>query len=125
MLRDHIILAIGWIAFGVLHSILATSRCKLLIKNLLGSQCRFYRLYYTSFALVTFVIAMYMLIRVPSPHLFEPGLLSMAVGVLITITGVSIMIICIAKYFMQLSGLRDLIEERTRNELMITGIHRS
>jgi protein-S-isoprenylcysteine O-methyltransferase Ste14 len=34
------------------------------------------------------------------------------------------MSICVGKYFMQLSGLKGLIHNKTNNELMITGVHK-
>ncbi|RYF83316.1 MAG: isoprenylcysteine carboxylmethyltransferase family protein, partial [Chitinophagaceae bacterium] len=47
-----------------------------------------------------------------------------AAGYLVTITGFGIMLTCIRKYFMSLSGLRSLFQETTYPELIISGIHR-
>jgi methanethiol S-methyltransferase len=51
-------------------------------------------------------------------------MVSLVIGIIIAFSGLLIMCICILKYFMQLSGLKGLIENRMNNELMITGIHK-
>jgi protein-S-isoprenylcysteine O-methyltransferase Ste14 len=44
--------------------------------------------------------------------------------VLVSVTGLLIMGICIKKYFLSLSGLKSLFQEKPAHELMIGGIHR-
>lgn len=46
-------------------------------------------------------------------------------GSIIAIAGITVMGICIRKYFAHLSGIRSLyMIEKNQNELMITGIHK-
>jgi len=123
MINSHVILASGWILFCVLHSAFASSRCKNWFQEHMGKQSRFYRLYYTIFALISFAAVIIDLLLVPSYRLFRPNPFTIICGTIVSSIGLMIMAICIGKYFMQLSGLKGLIEEETRNELMVTGIH--
>jgi len=90
----------------------------------MGRQYKFYRLYYTVFAFVGLAIILFYQITILSYRIFTPTTVSSVLGIIIAFSGLLIMSICILKYFMQLSGVKGLIENRTSNELMITGIHK-
>ena len=90
----------------------------------MGAYFRVYRLYYTLFAFVGFAAIIYYLLIIPSYRIFQTNIFTMIIGGDATIAGGLIVLICIGKYFFQLSGLRSLMEERKSNELMITGIHK-
>jgi len=124
MISSHIILAVAWILYCVLHSILASSKFKQFANDKMGRQYKFYRLYYTVFAFVGLAIILFYQITILSYRIFTPTTVSSVLGIIIAFSGLLIMSICILKYFMQLSGVKGLIENRTSNELMITGIHK-
>jgi len=124
MLLNHIILAILWIAYGVLHSVLASVGVKQKMQRLLGDRFKHYRLAYTLFAFLSLVAVVGYQIRIETIHFYKPSFLVVALGYLVTITGFGIMLTCIKKYFMSLSGLRSLFRETTYPELIISGIHR-
>jgi len=124
MIISHIIIATAWILYCVLHSVFASSKFKRFANDKMGRQYRLYRLYYSVFAFAGFVLLLFYQITIPSYRFFAPNALSLVLGMIIAFSGLLIMSICILKYFMQLSGLKGLIENRTSNELMITGIHR-
>ena len=124
MIKSHIILAAGWVVFCTLHSVFAALGFKQIAKKWMGRQYKFYRLYYTIFAFISFAIVMIYLFLMHSYRLFAINAYTIISGSIISLFGLTIMGICIVKYFMQLSGLKGLIENKTRNELMITGIHR-
>ena len=86
-------------------------------------QYKFYRLYYTIFALGSFALIMIYLFAISSYKLFTIDWITIFSGSIVAVFGLVIMSICIIKYFMQLSGLKKMIEYKTSNELMITGIH--
>ena len=88
------------------------------------SHYKYYRLYYTLFAAVTLVGILIYQVSMNSYQLFEATATSLVLGIVIAFLGLSIMCVCILKYFMQLSGLKGLIEDTNTNELMITGIHK-
>lgn len=89
----------------------------------MGKQFRFCRLYYTIFAVISFAIVILDLLLMPSYRLFRTNSFTIVCGTIVSSTGLAIVTMCVVKYFMQLSGLKGLIEEETRNELMVTGIH--
>jgi len=123
-MRSHLILAGAWILFCLLHSLLASPRFKQSVQSAMGSGFKFYRLYYTIFASLTFFAVIIYNVAMRSFKLFSSTGISITMGLLICAIGLTIMGVCIVKYFMQLSGLRGLFENRNNNALMITGIHK-
>lgn len=93
-------------------------------KRQMGYHYKFYRLYYTVFAFVNLAAVLIPMLVISSPELFTPSKKTIIGGSVVAVAGLIIMGICIGKYFMQLSGLKGLIEGKTKNELMITGIHK-
>lgn len=119
-------LALGWIFFCVLHSLLASIKLKQLLSKKWGAGFKYYRLYYTLFAFASFAAVLCYQLMLPSPFIFSPTAVSYTTGILIGISGLGIMAVCIKKYFSNLSGLKTLFadEVKTGNSLIITGIHR-
>lgn len=124
MLVSHIILAVLWIVYCVLHSLFASLAFKKWMETLTDKHFRLYRLYYTLFAFISLTGIILYQFSISQKIIFKSNSFTLAIGSLVSITGLIIMAICIRKYFMQLSGLRSLIENRTGNKLMITGIHK-
>lgn len=124
MLLNHIILAILWLLYCILHSVLASLYVKQMVKKYTGRHYRYYRLFYTVFAAVSLLAIVYYQLFSYSPWLFDPWLFPGLAGLLIAIAGLVIMGICIKKYFLSLSGLKSLFQESPAAELMIAGIHR-
>ena len=123
MILNHIILATLWIAYCVLHSVLASESIKKKIRSRMKNYKR-YRLLYTLFAFVFLALLIYYQIRISTIELFPSRNLIFISGILISFSGLILMLICIRKYFMNLSGLRSLFIENFSNELQITGIHK-
>jgi protein-S-isoprenylcysteine O-methyltransferase Ste14 len=122
MILNHIILATLWIAYCVLHSVLASQW----LKRKLRSQMKnftWYRLWYTLFAFVFLAGLLYYQISISTVSLFNQNNFTLVAGVLLSFFGLMLMLVCIRKYFMSLSGLRSLIVENFSNELQITGVH--
>jgi len=90
----------------------------------MGAHYKFYRLYYSTFALIGFTALIYFLLVLPSWKVFQVNYITKIIGGAVTVFGGAAVFICIWKYFFQLSGLKTLIEERKTNDLMITGIHK-
>lgn len=124
MLESHIILAVGWILFCAFHSVFASPKFKQLVERRMGNQYKYYRVYYTVFAFASFAAIMIYLFEMTSYKLFTSATGTIISGILMAGTGIVIVIICIIKYFMQVSGLKGLIQDKMNNELMITGVHK-
>lgn len=124
MIKEHILLAVLWVLYGVLHSLLADTGVKGWLSQRMGRLAVHYRLIYTLFAFVTLVAVLLYQVRLASPLLYTGFPAFKIIGAFITLAGLSLMLFCIRKYFMSLSGLRTLVQpEKAGAELMITGIH--
>lgn len=123
MLQNHLILAMLWIVYCVLHSVLASQS----LKNRLRQRMRNYKLYrvwYTLFAFVFLIALVYYQVKMPTIALFSLNSLIMIAGIIVSFSGLLLMLVCIRKYFMSLSGLRSLFIENYSNQLQITGVHK-
>ena len=123
MILNHIILAVLWVVYCVLHSVLASEWLKRKLRQRMKAYKR-YRLWYTLFAFVFLVAIVYYQIQLSTSNLFQTNNLIFVMGFIISSFGLVLMFICIRKYFMNLSGLRSLFIENFSNELQITGIHK-
>jgi protein-S-isoprenylcysteine O-methyltransferase Ste14 len=124
MITNHILLAVAWSSYCILHSVFASLWFKEKVRTLLKEDYRHYRLLYTLFAFIGFLTILFFQVSIASPPIYKITTTSKIIGGLIGLTGLLVMLFCIKKYFMQLSGLKALIQNRINNELMITGIHK-
>jgi methanethiol S-methyltransferase len=124
MLISHIILAFYWILYCFLHSLLADLGFKKNMQVLLGKGFRYYRLGYTLFAFIGLGLIIWYQYQLPVIYIFEADTLLLAAGAIISVVGLIIMAACIKKYFLSLSGLLSLVQEKTKAQLMIGGLHR-
>ena len=125
MLKQHIILGIGWMIFCVLHSLLADTGIKKKLASANPNLYKYYRLFYTLFAFATLIGVFVYQFNLNSPLLFFGSTAINIFGWMATAAGATIMIICIKKYFLSLSGLKSLFANQVvANELRIDGIHR-
>ena len=124
MIKEHILLAVFWILYGVLHSLFADTGVKTWLSRRMGRLAVHYRLIYTLFAFITLVAVLLYQVRMTSPLLYTGFPALKIIGAFISLAGLSLMLFCIRKYFMSLSGLRTLVQpEKAGAELMITDIH--
>lgn len=123
MLVNHIILAMLWIVYCVLHSVLAAERLKTKLKQRMKNY-KFYRLWYSLFAFIFLAALIYYQVKIPTITLFSLTNVILIAGLIIGASGLLLMLVCIRKYFMSLSGIRSLFIENYSNELQITGIHK-
>jgi methanethiol S-methyltransferase len=124
MIWKHILLAMLWILFCFFHSFLANAKVKAGIEKQMGVQYKYYRLFYTLFSFATLVPLLLLQFTMPSPHVFNQTIFSFITGSVVALTGLVIMVICINKYFLSLSGIKTLVTDHTTNDLQITGIHK-
>lgn len=124
MIAQHILLALLWILYGLLHSWLANVSFKQKAQQWLKGNYQYYRIYYTLFAFVTFAAILYYQINMASPLLWPATTVTIIAGSILALSGLTLMGICISKYFFSLSGLKSLFTGSTSNTLMISGIHK-
>lgn len=121
---DHIFLAISWIIFCLLHSLLASLRFKRKAEKLLGKKYSSYRLIYTLFAFMSFIAVMIFQISISSFFIFIPNLLTIIAGCLLALPGLVLMGLSIHKYFLRLTGLYWLLNNESEKILYRNGIHK-
>lgn len=123
MILNHIILAMLWVIYCILHSALASEWFKRKLRKRI-KYYEWYRLWYTVFSFVFLIVLLYYQIITPTIKLFVAAKWLLICGAVIGLSGLVLMAVCIRKYFMSLSGLRSLVIENYSNELQITGIHK-
>jgi methanethiol S-methyltransferase len=124
MLPAHLLLALMWTAYCVLHSVLASPSIKNTFQKIMGKGFRFYRFSYNILAFAGLAGIMAYQINLPSPSLFPASIFTQIAGALAGITGLIIMGICISKYFMQLSGILWLTGDKQESKLIVDTLHK-
>jgi protein-S-isoprenylcysteine O-methyltransferase Ste14 len=121
--REHWVLLLAWGLFGLLHSLMATSWCKRFFGRWLGRNKVYYRLAYSLVAFVSLGAVVAIQFSIKSFYLTAFPFLKYFVGLLIGLPGVMLMIVCIRKYFFQLSGVKVFFETEQGAKLESGGIH--
>lgn len=124
MIEKYIILAVCWMAYGAIHSLLADTRIKKWLSGHMGSQRRYYRLFYNIFALLTLAILLHYQLSIPAVAMWAQHPVIWISGILVCISGLTLMTISIKKYFFNLSGLYQEDMDDSPPALCIDGIHR-
>lgn len=123
MVGNHVILAMLWVAYCIVHSVLASEWIKKKLRSRMKNY-KWFRLWYTLLAFVSLFAVIYYQVTIATIELFHSSNLFLIAGIIISGSGLILMLVCIRKYFMSLSGLRSLFFENFSNELQIKGIHR-
>ena len=112
-----------WVAYCIVHSVLASEWIKKKLRSRMKNY-KWFRLWYTLLAFVSLFAVIYYQVTIATIELFHSSNLFLIAGIIISGSGLILMLVCIRKYFMSLSGLRSLFFENFSNELQIKGIHR-
>ena len=123
MNNAHWLLLGLWIIYCFIHSWLAGITVKNYIQKFTGKAFKFYRPLYSVFAMLTLGLILWYQFSIKSPWLFPGKLYLFIPGLIAALTGSCIMIICIYKYFYELSGLLALQKSGTKNTLQQSGLH--
>ena len=123
MNNAHWLLLGLWIMYCFIHSWLAGVTVKNYIQKFTGEAFKFYRPLYSVFALLTLGLVVWYQFSMQSTRLFPGKLYLFIPGIITALAGSCIMIICINKYFYELSGLRTLQKPATKNTLQQSGLH--
>ena len=120
---QYLFLIIAWLIFGLLHSLLANNRVKQVIMRFMGRYYSYYRLLYSIFSAAMLILVVYDHYSVPVSVLWLPGLAERVGAQAIILVSVSIMVICIIKYFPGLSGIRVVKGIQKPDILQSSGLH--
>lgn len=109
-----------WVIYCLFHSLLANVRVKNFLLRKLAISAATYRVIYNVIALTSLVAVIYLHIKTASPQIFQPALITNILAALFIVAGLAIMLVCIGKYFKQLSGL---FKESRQSTLQTGGLH--
>lgn len=124
MYKNHFFLAILWLLYCFIHSFLANDSVRFKIENLFKVTRKRYRLGYNVLALLSLVALLLYHFSISSYLLFIIPVISTVIAMIFIFGGMIIMMICIRKYFLQLSGLGNYKQLNNKPFLETGGIHR-
>ena len=113
-----------WIMYCIIHSLLAEITVKNYIQNFMGQKFKYYRPVYSVFAAITLVLLLWFQFSIKSPWLLAITIYAYLPGIIAGLTGLTIMIICINKYFYEMSGLQAIQNSQAKNTLQQSGLHK-
>jgi protein-S-isoprenylcysteine O-methyltransferase Ste14 len=122
-INSYITLIFAWLTFGVLHSVLAYQPFKNRLEKQLKAKYKYYRLVYSIFATINLALVVWYHISITKQWLWQPPLLQKIIASLLVVIGSSLMLLCMKKYFADLSGIDALTGNQAKLHLEITGIH--
>ena len=123
-INPHIWLAVCWIIFGALHSVLATDNIKDFIHTLMQRNFKFYRLSYSIIATTMITYVLFLNFSIESILLWKPTTPEKIASIITGVIGLSAMIICIRKYFFDLSGVNVFSRKVSENKLQVNGLNK-
>jgi len=85
---------------------------------------KYYRPLYSIFAFVALALLLWFQFSIESPWLFARTIYAFLPGLIAGLPGMTIMIICINKYFYEMSGLQAIQNLQAKNTLQQTGLHK-
>ena len=121
MISTYIILALLWIAYGFIHSFFAVPSVKAGILKALNTSESSYRIAYNLFAFGSLAGIIFFQSGITNNSIYIENLTTEIISMVLIIVGTTVMIICIVKYFKQLSGIEA---EAKSKKLEVTGIHK-
>jgi len=119
---DYVLLAVSWIVFYILHSILAASKLKRILEGKLGNANKWYRLAYTLFSLLLFLSIMIQALLIPKTIMFPKGDITNYLGYMLAGLGTIIATKSSKKYSLKrFFGLKPM--ENDGEDLVTTGLY--
>ena len=119
----YIILILAWLVFSILHSILAYQPLKYKLELLLKAKYKFYRLAYSIFATINLSFIVWYHSSIASQWLWQPPLLQKIIAAILIVISTFLMLLCMKKYFADLSGIDALTGNTVIPHLETTGVH--
>ena len=120
-----------WLTFttalwGIVHSLLASIRFKNYLRRTLGDNLmKFYRLFYNIFAVISILPVLYLMVVLPDRMLYQvasPWSYLMRAGQVISV--LLLFVAVLQTDVLSFVGLRQLIDEEKRDDLVLSGLYR-
>jgi protein-S-isoprenylcysteine O-methyltransferase Ste14 len=124
MAKPHIILALLWIAFSVLHSLFADEKWKRNMQLILKKNYKYYRIAYSFFALITLAIIVVYNFLMQSFLLWNTHIIEQIIAVAGMLGCSIIMLLFIRRFFFDLSGADVFQKKQLSRELIKTDLYK-
>lgn len=121
--NPYILLILSWLVFGLLHSILAYQPLKNRLQLWLKTKYKFYRLAYSIFAAINLGLIIWFHFSIAGELLWQPPLIQKIMAGLLVVLSSGLMLVCMKKYFADLSGIDALTNKIAILHLETTGVH--
>jgi protein-S-isoprenylcysteine O-methyltransferase Ste14 len=121
---QHIILAVYWICFGIVHSVFAAEPVKVFFMNSMKQNFKYYRLCYSVIAAIMVVFILYYNFSINTIQLWHASSIERILACISGLGGLIVMCICIYKYFFDLSGISVFFKKKTEDRLQVDGLNK-
>lgn len=121
---QHILLALFWMLYGFLHSLLAADFVKQKMYAAMKSAYKYYRILYSLFAAATLAALVWYNFSITTSVLWKASYILQIVAALMAVIGLYMMAVCIKKYFLELSGVDVFIKKTVTQHLQVSGMHK-
>lgn len=105
------ILFVLWVLYFVLHSVLASTKFKIAMQRLLKTKYKYYRLFYSLFAVVTLILIVLYSVSISTYLLWRVQFTQKILSVIMMIAGSGFILLFAKKLFFYLSGA-DVLRNR-------------
>lgn len=106
------------------HTVMATERFKETARPFFGKGFKYYRLCYSVIATLLLVYILYYHFSMDSFLLWQAPVIEKAIALVTAVVGMVIMLICMRKYFFDLSGIDALLKRQRVIHLETGGLNR-
>lgn len=107
-----------WILYFVLHSVLASTKWKMLMQRLLKTNYKYYRLCYSLFATAALILIILYAISIDSYMLWHASFIEKFIAIIMMVAGISFMLRFAKKLFFYLSGADVLMHKQLPRQLL-------
>lgn len=121
---DYCLITGYWILFCVIHHITAMEKCKEFFRLRIGAAFKYYRLIYSSLALVNLVFILFEQYNIKSTDMEIPLALKYSIGLPFGLFGICLMVVSIRKYLFKVSGINVFFKDQRPTSLEILGLHK-
>jgi protein-S-isoprenylcysteine O-methyltransferase Ste14 len=120
------LLVLGLAAWGILHSLFASTGMKDLLRRRLGNGfMKFYRLLYNIFAAISFLPILYLMVMLPDTVLYQvPAPFSYVIRLGQLLSLILLLVAVLQTDVLSFVGLRQLFEEEKTGVLITRGLYK-
>ena len=106
------------------HSLFAANGVKDFFRHLMKSAFPFYRLCYSLFAFAILAYILYVNFTISSIELWHALVFQKIFAAITGVAGLTVMVVCIRKYFFDLSGIDVFFKRTTNAALQVNGLNK-